>query len=235
VVSDRPSAPEILDPTVRRAPGAVGKTAVDVAATAGAIYDRRSERIQATVALIRFPMSVFTNPATSSKEQASAYTNAILGLLGDAEPSAVLRRTPADLQAEIADLTDQQLSTPEAPGKWSIRHVVRHLADSEIVFAWRVRMILAHEQPPLTGYDQDRWADRLGYDKAELRESLEEFTVLRRGHLRLLDQASPQDLARYGVHAERGNESVAHLMRMYAGHDTLHLKQIARIRAALGA
>lgn len=180
-------------------------------------------------------MSVFTNPAASSKEQASAYTSAILALVGDADPSALLRRTPADLQAAIAGLTALQLSTPEAPGKWSICHVVRHLADSEIVLAWRVRMILAHEQPPLTGYDQDLWADRLGYDRADLTESLEEFTALRRGHLRLLDHASPQDLERYGVHAERGNESVAHLMRMYAGHDILHLKQIARIRAALGA
>jgi hypothetical protein len=177
-------------------------------------------------------MSVFTNPAASSKEQASAYTRAILALVGDADPVAVLRRTPADLQAATADLTDQQHSTPEAPGKWSIRHVVRHLADSEIVLAWRVRMILAHEQPPLTGYDQDLWADRLGYDQADLTESLEEFTVLRRGHLRLLDRASPRDLERYGVHAERGNERVAHLIRMYAGHDILHLKQIARIRAA---
>jgi hypothetical protein len=57
--------------------------------------------------------------------------------------------------------------------------------------------------------------------------------VLRRGNLRLLDRASPQDLERYGVHAERGDESAAHLMRMYAGHDTLHLRQVARIRKAV--
>jgi hypothetical protein len=178
-------------------------------------------------------MSVFTNPATSSKEQAGAYTKAILGLVGDADPSAVLRRTAAELRAAIADLTDAQLSTPEAPGKWSIRHVVRHLADSEIVLAWRLRMILAHEQPPLTGYDQDLWSERLRYDNADVMESLEEFAVLRRAHMRLLDGASPQDLERYGVHAERGNETISHLMRMYAGHDTLHLNQITRIRAVL--
>ncbi len=179
-------------------------------------------------------MSVFTNPASASKEQAGAYTAAILGLVGDAEPSVILRRTTDDLRAAIAGLSDEQLSTAEAPGKWSIRQVVRNLADSEIVLAWRLRMILAHEQPPLTGYDQDLWAERLGYAAADVTESLEEFAVLRRGHMRLLDQASPKELERYGVHAERGNESVAHLMRMYAGHDTLHLRQIARIRSSFG-
>lgn len=179
-------------------------------------------------------MSVFTNPASASKEQSGAYTAAILGLVGDAEPLAILRRTTADLQAAIAGLRDEQLSMPEAPGKWSIRQVLRHLADSEIVLAWRLRMILAHEQPPLPGYDQDLWAERLGYETADVTESLEEFAALRRGHVRLLDRASPQELDRYGVHAERGNESVAHLMRMYAGHDTLHLRQIARIRSIGG-
>lgn len=178
-------------------------------------------------------MSVFTNPASSSTEQAKAYTAAILGLVGDADPPAILRKTPADLRAAIEGLSARQLSTAEAPGKWSIRHVVRHLADSEIVFAWRLRMILAHDRPPLTGYDQDLWAQRLGYEDSDAREALEEYAVLRRGNLRLLDRASPQDLERYGVHAERGNESAAHLMRMYAGHDTLHLRQVARIRKAV--
>jgi hypothetical protein len=195
---------------------------------AGAVIIK-AEPLNAT----RAPMSVFTNPASSSTEQAKAYTAAILGLVGDADPPAILRKTPADLRAAIEGLSARQLSTAEAPGKWSIRHVVRHLADSEIVFAWRLRMLLAHDRPPLTGYDQDLWAQRLGYEDSDAREALEEYAVLRRGNLRLLDRASPQDLERYGVHAERGNESAAHLMRMYAGHDTLHLRQVARIRKAV--
>jgi hypothetical protein len=195
---------------------------------AGAVIIK-AEPLNAT----RAPMSVFTNPASSSTEQAKAYTAAILGLVGDADPPAILRKTPADLRAAIEGLSARQLSTAEAPGKWSIRHVVRHLADSEIVFAWRLRMILAHDRPPLTGYDQDLWAQRLGYEDSDAREALEEYAVLRRGNLRLLDRASPQDLERYGVHAERGDESAAHLMRMYAGHDTLHLRQVARIRKAV--
>jgi len=176
-------------------------------------------------------MSVFTNPASSSKEQGQAYTAAILDLLGDADPMSVIEATAAKLKGAIAGLTPEQLQKPEAPGKWSIAAVARHLADSEIVWGWRLRMVLAHDRPAITGYDQDAWADRLGYMEADAQEALSEFDVLRAGNLRLLRQCSPEDLKRFGMHAERGEESIAHMMKMYAGHDLLHLRQISRIRA----
>src|SRR5215218_8212325 len=106
------------------------------------------------------PMSIFTNSAARSKDEAQAYTAAILDLLGDQDPTSVLRDTPAAVRQAIAGLTAAQLSTPEATGKWSIRQVVRHLADSEIVWGWRLRLVLAQDRPTLTGYDQDLWADR---------------------------------------------------------------------------
>jgi hypothetical protein len=115
-----------------------------------------------------------------------------------------------------------------------MRQVVRHLADSEIVWGWRLRQVLAQDRPPLTGYDQDAWAERLRYADADIDEALEEFAVLRRGHLRLLTRATADDLRRVGVHSERGEESVGHMLRMYAGHDLLHLRQLARIRETLG-
>jgi hypothetical protein len=174
-------------------------------------------------------VSVFTNSASTSKEEAKAYTAAVLGLVGDAEPVPILRATAAKLRELVDRVAIDAIATHEAPGKWSIRQVIQHLADSEVVFAWRLRMILSHDRPEITGYDQDLWAQRLGYDDADAAEALETFTALRRANLRLLTRASAEDLARYGVHAERGNESVAHMMRMYAGHDTLHLRQIERI------
>ena len=177
-------------------------------------------------------MSVFTNPASSSKEEARAYTAAILGLLGDREPLHVLARTESELRAAIDGLSAKQLATPEAPGKWSITQVLQHLADSDLVWGWRLRMVLAEDRPPLTGYDQDRWADRLGYADADPEQAVREFGVLRAANLRLLARASPSDLQRVGLHSERGEESVAHMMRLYAGHDLLHLRQIARIRGA---
>jgi hypothetical protein len=175
-------------------------------------------------------MSVFTNPASNSKEQAAAYIEAIVGLLGDADPLEVLRTTPAEARRATEGMSARAMSRPEAPGKWSVRQVLRHLADSEIVWGWRLRMVLAHERPELTGYDQDAWAERLGYREADPEESLEELSVLRRGHMRLLDRASPADMRRFGVHVERGEESVEHMTRLYAGHDLLHLRQLERVK-----
>jgi hypothetical protein len=177
-------------------------------------------------------MSVFTNPASRAPEDARAYVAAVLDLVGERDPLAILLATPAALQRAIDGLTVGQLRTPEAPGKWSIVQVLQHLADAEVVWAWRMRLILAQDRPVLTGYDQDRWADRLGYADADPAQALEEFSVIRRGNLRLLGRATPEDLRRVGVHAERGEESVEHLRRLFAGHDLLHLRQIDRVRAA---
>ena len=180
-------------------------------------------------------MSVFTNRASRSADQARDYTAAILSLVGGREPLDVLRQTPDAVRSKVAGLSDSQLSAPEASGKWSMRQVVRHLADSDLVWGYRLRMVLAHDRPTITGYDQDLWADRLRYDRADLEQALQELAVLRRSNLSLLAGASAADRQRVGVHAERGEESVDHMIRMYAGHDLLHLQQLDRIRAAVAA
>jgi hypothetical protein len=113
--------------------------------------------------------------------------------------------------------------------------VVQHLADAELVGAFRYRMILAQDRPALQGYDQDRWADALHYAESDLDGALEQFTALRAANLRLLQRASSAERRRVGVHAERGEESVEHLLRMYAGHDLVHLRQMERIARAVGA
>ena len=178
-------------------------------------------------------MSVFTNSASRSIEQARAYTDAILGLLGTRDPIDVLERTPDAVRTALAGVASARLSQPESPGKWSMRQVAQHLADSELVWGYRLRLVLAQERPTLTGYDQDLWSDRLHYDKLPIDEALDRLGVLRRSNLRLLADATPADLQRVGVHTERGEESVAHMIRMYAGHDLLHLRQLARIREAV--
>ena len=178
-------------------------------------------------------MSVFTNSASRSREQGQAYTAAVLGLVGDEKPLDILAQTEARLREAIRGLSKAQLAQREAPDKWSINHVLRHLADSDIVWGWRMRMVLAHDRPPITGYDQDAWADTLGYGEADAEESISEFGVLRAGNLRLLRRATPEDMERVGVHAERGEESVGHMMKLYAGHDVLHLNQLDRIRQRL--
>src|SRR5262249_36093192 len=155
-------------------------------------------------------MSVFTNPANGAAEHAAAYVRAVLDLVGDREPIAILRETASALPRAIDGLSSEELRRPEQPGKWSIAQVLQHLADSDVVWAWRMRLILAQDRPQLTGYDQDLWAARLHDEREDPTDALELFTVLRRSNLRLLERASPADLKRVGVHIERGEESLDH-------------------------
>ena len=175
-------------------------------------------------------MSVFTNPAGGALEHARAYVAAILELLGDRDPMEVLGTTPGALEKVVASTPNELIMQAEAPGKWSMAQVLAHLADSDLVWGWRLRLILAQDRPPLTGYDQDAWANRLGYADADPDDSVAMFSVLRKANLRLISRATPDDLQRVGVHVERGEESLAHHLRLYAGHDILHLNQLERIR-----
>jgi hypothetical protein len=178
-------------------------------------------------------MSVFTNPTSSTPAETARYVSALLDLLGDEDPVAVLRATPDAVTRFIDMMPESAVTVPEASGKWSIRDVVQHLADSELVGGFRLRLVLAQDRPPLTGYDQDLWADRLRYREVDVRSALEQFTVLRRVNLRLWEQLGPADLSRVGLHSERGEESLEHLRKLYAAHDLLHLRQLERIRTAL--
>jgi hypothetical protein len=178
--------------------------------------------------------SVFTNPAGRSREQAGAYTAALLDLLGDRDPLDVLAQLPAALPSLVDGLSHAELARPEAPGKWSVIQVLDHLADQETVNAFRFRVVVAQDEPPIQGYDQDRWAERLRYGSADPAVIIGELSAMRGRNLRLLRSLTPAERKRVGRHEERGPESVEHIMRLNAGHDILHRRQIARIREALG-
>lgn len=180
-------------------------------------------------------MSNLSYSAANAVEQADAYVASILGALGSRDPMEVLAEVPERLRQSVAGLTAQQDGTPEGAGKWSVRQVVQHMADSELVGGFRFRMVLAHDAPQLSGYDQDLWAERLRYQDSDLATALQEFTMLRSANLRLLRQATPEDLRRVMRHAERGDEPLSRMISLYAGHDLVHLAQIRRIRQAIGA
>jgi hypothetical protein len=181
-------------------------------------------------------MSVFANPAgTAVGPQAGSYAAAILDALGDRDPLEVLREMPVKLAAIVRDMPPDLLGSREAPGKWSVNEVIQHLADSERNGSFRFRMVMAEDQPALPAYDQDLWAERLGYSESNVSDALEEFSALRRSNVRLFERASDADLARIGMHSERGKESLGYMLRLYAGHDIVHLRQIERIRQAVGA
>jgi uncharacterized damage-inducible protein DinB len=178
--------------------------------------------------------SRFANSFNDTAAGTDAYVTALLDLLGDRDPLDVVRATPAALERAVAGLDREKLHRPERAGKWSIGQVMAHLADTDLVWGYRMRRVLAEERPNLTGYDQDLWADRLGWAEAEVPESLAILKAIRAGNLRLLDRATEADLARIGVHNERGDESVARMLQLYAAHDLVHLNQIERIKKAVG-
>ncbi len=180
-------------------------------------------------------MSVFTNPSTGEARQSADYVRAVLDLLGDRDPLVVLRETPEFLRGTVNALSQEHLDRPETPGKWSIRSVIRHLADTEIVWGFRVRMTLGGDRPALGGFDQDRWAESLKYSASDAQESLRVFEALRGAHVALVGRLTETEKQRKAVHAERGEESIERMIRLYAGHDLVHRRQIERIRRSVGA
>ena len=173
--------------------------------------------------------SVFSNRATGAAERAEQYIEAVLGLVGDRDPFEVLSSTVSWCTECTAGLPRKQLDIPESPGKWSIVAVLQHLADAELVWGSRLRKVLAEDRPALGGFDQDLWAERMDYAGANREQALDLFRSLRAANLRLLEGASDEDLNRKGVHAERGEETLFHMIRLYAGHDLVHRRQLRRI------
>ena len=162
-------------------------------------------------------MSVFTNPAAGAEGSAQAYIDATLELLGASDPLTVLRQGPTAFEELVHGRSHEDLCRPEAPDKWSAAALAQHMADSETIWAYRLRMVLAHNRPTLEGYDQNAWAERLRYTDADPAEALTRFGVMRQANLALLDSRGPEEWDRVSVHSERGEESVRHMTRQEAG------------------
>ena len=177
----------------------------------------------------------FSNPAANAAASATAYVKALLDVLGNRRPLDVLPEIMPWLEARVRGIPEPTLRRPAAPGKWSVTAVVQHLADSELVFGFRSRMILSEDRPPLQGYDQDKWASLFRYDEVSPASALANLGVLRGANLAILTRLGPADLERVGLHSERGPESLGHLLKLMAAHDLVHRRQIERILAAAGA
>jgi uncharacterized damage-inducible protein DinB len=145
------------------------------------------------------------------------------------DPLAMQRETPAMLARLIENVPDELLSRRPAPDKWSIRAILAHLAEDELVSSWRYRQMIERSGATLPGFDQDQWA-RLGdYDSWTTRDALEMFRLLREANLRVFSGLTAEQWQRHGVHAERGPITVLDLARHMAGHDVNHLNQIRRL------
>ncbi len=163
------------------------------------------------------------------KETVQEYIQRMRTLMAGKNPTKVQAATAKKLQQLIKRATPAKLRKRPAPDKWSVAEIVTHLADAEIAYSWRIRFILGAPGSPIQGFDQDGWVEAMHYAKRDPRQSLEQFRVLRETNLALYKKLKPEQWKHSGMHNERGEESVEHIVMLLAGHDLNHLAQIEGI------
>jgi len=162
-------------------------------------------------------------------ETAQQYTQRIMSHSAGKDALKIQKSSPAKLAALTRRLKKSQLTRRPAPSKWSIAEILAHLADAELVVGFRVRLILGANGTPIQAFDQDVWATTFNYGRRDPKTSLETFRLLRENNLRMLKSVPRSLWENYGMHAERGKESVDHIVRLMAGHDLNHIQQVEQI------
>lgn len=132
----------------------------------------------------------------------------------------------------LQDITEAELDAREAPGEWSPREIVHHLADSEMTSAIRLRRLIVEKNPVITGYDQEEFVRRLSSDRP-LAPSLAAFAAARESTADILDRLTDEEWSRAGTHSESGAYSVTDWLEIYAAHAHDHADQIRRARATV--
>jgi uncharacterized damage-inducible protein DinB len=162
-------------------------------------------------------------------ETPQQYTQRILANAQGQDPLKILSATNKKITRLVKGIPTAKLRKRPAPDKWSVAEILAHLADVEIVIGWRIRSVLGDPGTPVQAYDQNAWVISGHYDKRDPRKSIELYRVVRDANLLLLKSLSLEQWKHYGQHAERGQESIEHIVRMVAGHDVNHIHQIERI------
>jgi hypothetical protein len=164
--------------------------------------------------------------------ESQAYQLFLLAALGQDDPAEAQAAVPARIRALIVEAGDLLRVRPE-PKEWSVLECIAHIVDAEIVMSGRYRFAVAHEDPPLIGYDQDLWVDNLRRNEDDVETLLACFEGLRRANVAMWRASTDEERARVGLHSERGPESYDLAYRMIAGHDRVHLGQADRTLTAL--
>ncbi len=165
------------------------------------------------------------------QETAEQYRQRMFSYLGGRDPLKLLAAAPAKYAKILKGVSGSKARKRPDAETWSILEIVSHVADAELVGGYRIRAILGAPGTQISGFDQDRWVTALHYDKRNLEKALEQYTALRAANVALLKTLTPAQWKQYGIHSERGKESVETIARMFAGHDLNHFSQIERILA----
>jgi len=162
-------------------------------------------------------------------ETPQQYTERLLGYQRGKQPLKILASTPARISKLLRRVPRKRLSTRPAPDRWSVTEILSHLADAEIATGFRLRMILGSSGVTVQGYDQDAWAEVSEYRTGDPMLAFAAFQALRQWNVALLRKIPKQMWDNYGMHTERGKETVSRMSEMMAGHDINHLRQIEGI------
>ena len=162
-------------------------------------------------------------------ETPQQYIRRIQGHLGSDDPLAVLEATADRLAKALEGKSNDALRRRPSSERWSVAEIVMHLAEAELVIGYRVRLILEKNAVAIQAFDQDVWARR--YRDAQIKPALDMHRGLRQANLALYRSLSPEQWEQYGMHSERGKESIRQIVGLAAGHDLNHLKQIEEILA----
>jgi hypothetical protein len=163
------------------------------------------------------------------------YRSRILGLVGGRDPLEIMAATPDALAEIVRTHPADALRTRPFEGKWTPNEIIGHMADAECVYGFRLRATLCEDRPTLIGMNQELWVAGQRHNEREPAELAEAFVALRRFNLVLWRRMTPADLARVGLHTERGPESLDVMLRLCAGHDLSHSDQINRYVAAIAS
>ena len=142
------------------------------------------------------------------------------------------RRGPEVLSAVLTGVSDIEEDFVTAPGKWSIRQIVAHVADAEMVGAHRLRQVIAEDNPTLIAYDQDAWTKNLDYARRRPQQSFDTFQRIRAENYELLKTVPAAGWNRTGNHTENGPMTLLRLLEGYTDHAESHAKQLQEIREA---
>jgi hypothetical protein len=164
-------------------------------------------------------------------ETVQEYRKRITDHVGQQDPMKLQAAAHKKIARLVKGVPASKLRKRPAPGKWSVAEIAAHLADAEIVIAYRMRTILGAPGTPIHAYDQDVWVLSGHYEKRDARKAIEQYRVVREANLALLKSLAPEQWKHFGMHAERGEESIELIVRMMAGHDLNHIQQIERILA----
>lgn len=146
--------------------------------------------------------------------------------LGTREPREVIGETAGRLAVMIAEIGPEGTNREPAPGKWSPRQVLCHLADTEIAFGFRLRQALAEPNYVIQPFDQERWARAYSSESLDAHAALAAFRAARNWNIAFLNTVPGGDFSKPLTHPERGQMTFQTLVETMAGHDLNHLAQI---------